>query len=117
MGRYKTLVGPRLRARGFAARQSEAAIGVAVLNRMLVPDARIQSVASRSPHNSLGLGPSCHPSGSASTPRIAHPGAANQSVARPGYDRGDETAMSAACSDRVGSSDPIRLRASERAFS
>ena len=36
MGRYKTLIGPRLRARGFAAQQTEAAIGVAVLNRMLV---------------------------------------------------------------------------------
>ena len=36
MGRYKSLIGPRLRARGFAAQQTEAAIGVAVLNRMLV---------------------------------------------------------------------------------
>jgi hypothetical protein len=36
MGRYKPLIGPRLRARGFAAQQTEAAIGVAVLNRMLV---------------------------------------------------------------------------------
>ena len=36
MGRYKALIGPRLRARGFAARQTEAAIGVAVLNQMLV---------------------------------------------------------------------------------
>jgi transposase len=35
MGRYKTLIGPRLRPRGFAAQQTEAAIGVAVLNRML----------------------------------------------------------------------------------
>ncbi len=35
MGRYKTLIGPRLRARGFAAQQTEVAIGVAVLNRML----------------------------------------------------------------------------------
>jgi hypothetical protein len=35
MGRYKLLIGPRLRARGFAAQQTEAAIGVAVLNRML----------------------------------------------------------------------------------
>ena len=35
MARYKTLIGPRLRSRGFAARQTEAAIGVAVLNRML----------------------------------------------------------------------------------
>jgi hypothetical protein len=35
MGRYKMLIGPRLRARGFAAQQTEAAIGVAVLNRML----------------------------------------------------------------------------------
>jgi hypothetical protein len=56
MGRYKTLIGPRLRARGFAAQQTEAAIGAAVLNRMLAPVARILSVASRSPHNSLGLG-------------------------------------------------------------
>lgn len=35
MGRYKSLVGPRLRTRGFEAQQTEAAIGVAVLNRML----------------------------------------------------------------------------------
>ena len=35
MGRYKTLIGPRLRARGFAVQRTEAAIGVAVLNRML----------------------------------------------------------------------------------
>jgi hypothetical protein len=35
MGRYKSLIGPRLRARGFPAQQTEAAIGVAVLNRML----------------------------------------------------------------------------------
>ena len=35
MGRYKALIGPRLRACGFAAQQTEAAIGVVVLNRML----------------------------------------------------------------------------------
>jgi len=35
MGRYKALIGPRLRACGFAAQQTEAAVGVAVLNRML----------------------------------------------------------------------------------
>jgi hypothetical protein len=35
MGRYKSLIGPRLRARGFVGQQTEAAIGVAVLNRML----------------------------------------------------------------------------------
>jgi transposase len=35
MGRCKTLIGPRLRARGFAAQQTEAAVGVVVLNRML----------------------------------------------------------------------------------
>jgi len=35
MGRYKALIGPRLRARGLAAQQTEAAIGVAVLNQML----------------------------------------------------------------------------------
>src|SRR3954466_155134 len=36
IGRYKALIGPRLRARGLAAQQTEAAIGVAVLNRMLM---------------------------------------------------------------------------------
>ncbi len=35
MGRYKALIGPRLRARGFAAQKTEAAVGVAILNRML----------------------------------------------------------------------------------
>ena len=35
MGRYKSLIGPRLRAREFEAQQTEAAIGVTVLNRML----------------------------------------------------------------------------------
>ena len=35
MGRYKALIGSRLRARGFAAQQTEATIGTAVLNRML----------------------------------------------------------------------------------
>jgi transposase len=35
MGRYKALIGPRLRARGFAAQQTEAAVGVVVLNQML----------------------------------------------------------------------------------
>ncbi len=32
---YKSIIGPRLRARGFKAQKTEAAIGVAVLNRML----------------------------------------------------------------------------------
>ncbi|RQS40345.1 IS5 family transposase [Burkholderia sp. Bp8986] len=35
MGRYKAIIGARLRARGFAAQRAEAAIGVAVLNCML----------------------------------------------------------------------------------
>lgn len=35
MGRYKRIIGPQLRARSFAGQQTEAAIGVAVLNRML----------------------------------------------------------------------------------
>ena len=35
MGRYKALMGPRLHARGSPAQQTEAAIGVAVLNQML----------------------------------------------------------------------------------
>lgn len=35
MGCFKTLIGSRLRARGFAAQKTEVAIGVAVLNRLL----------------------------------------------------------------------------------
>jgi len=35
MGRYKMLIGPQLRARRLATQQTEAAIGVVVLNRML----------------------------------------------------------------------------------
>ena len=35
MGKYKGIIGPRLRARSFPAQQTEAAIGVAILNRML----------------------------------------------------------------------------------
>ena len=35
MGRYKGVIGQRLRARSFLAQQTEAAIGVAILNRML----------------------------------------------------------------------------------
>ena len=56
MGRYEALIGPRLRARGFAAQQTEAAIGVAVLNRMLTAG-RPESVR-RQPTllNSPGMG-------------------------------------------------------------
>jgi transposase len=35
MGRYKAIIGPCLRARSFRGQQAEAAVGVAVLNRML----------------------------------------------------------------------------------
>jgi transposase len=35
IGRYKSIIGRRLRARSFAAQQTEVAIGIAVLNRML----------------------------------------------------------------------------------
>src|ERR1035437_8766689 len=35
MGRYKAIIGPCLRARSFSGQQTEAAVGVAVLNRML----------------------------------------------------------------------------------
>lgn len=35
MSRYKGVIGPRLRARSFRSQQTEAAIGVAILNRML----------------------------------------------------------------------------------
>ena len=36
MCRYKSLIGPRLRSRGFEAQQTKTAIEVAVLNRMLI---------------------------------------------------------------------------------
>jgi len=35
MGRYKAIIGPRLRARSSSGQMAEAAVGVAVLNRML----------------------------------------------------------------------------------
>ncbi len=35
MGRYKAIIGPCLRARGLPGQRTEAAVGVAVLNRML----------------------------------------------------------------------------------
>ena len=35
MGRYKGIIGARLRTRGEAAQRTEAIVGVAVLNRML----------------------------------------------------------------------------------
>ena len=35
MGRYKHLIGPRLRARTSSGQQGEVAIGVSVLNRMI----------------------------------------------------------------------------------
>jgi len=35
MGRYKAIIGPRLRARHWHGHQTEAAIAVTVLNRML----------------------------------------------------------------------------------
>ena len=46
MGRYKSLIGPRLRSRRFEAQRTEAAIGIAVLNRILVA-ARPNSVRSQ----------------------------------------------------------------------
>jgi hypothetical protein len=35
MGRYKAIIGLRLRARSFSGQEAEAAFAVAVLNRML----------------------------------------------------------------------------------
>jgi hypothetical protein len=35
IGRYKSIIGRRLRARSFRTQQTEVAIGCAVLNRML----------------------------------------------------------------------------------
>jgi transposase len=46
MARYKCCIGQRLRARSFAAQQTEAAIGVAILNQML-STARPKSVRSK----------------------------------------------------------------------
>jgi hypothetical protein len=46
IGRYKALIGPRLRARHPDAQHTEASIGVAVLNRMLAA-ARPKSVRSK----------------------------------------------------------------------
>jgi hypothetical protein len=40
MGRYESLIGPRPRARDFTVQQTVDAIGVAVPNRMLWPDAQ-----------------------------------------------------------------------------
>ena len=62
MGRYEALIGPRLRARGFAAQQTEAAIGAAVLNRVLAVGSRNLSVSSRPSHSEPGLGLSRTPS-------------------------------------------------------
>ena len=35
IGRYKAIIGPKLRARGLPAQQGEAAIAAGVLNRMI----------------------------------------------------------------------------------
>jgi hypothetical protein len=35
IGRYKAVIGPRLRARAFANQQDEVALGAEVLNRMI----------------------------------------------------------------------------------
>jgi hypothetical protein len=56
MGRYKALIGPRLRARGFAAQQTEAAIGVAALNRMLAAGRPTLSAVKQSLRRKFGSG-------------------------------------------------------------
>jgi hypothetical protein len=45
IGRYKSVIGHRLRARSCGAQQTEVAIGCAALNRMLACLARIPSAA------------------------------------------------------------------------
>ncbi len=55
MGRYKSLIGPRLRSRGFAAQQAEAAIRIVVLNRMLAAGCP-RSVSSQKMAALLGRG-------------------------------------------------------------
>ena len=37
MGRWKTAIGPKLKARGFESQKTEAKIGVRILNRMTEP--------------------------------------------------------------------------------
>jgi len=58
MGRYNALIGPRLRARGFAAQRTEVAVGVAVVNWMLAAG-RSDSVRRQKGHGiaAWGLGP------------------------------------------------------------
>jgi hypothetical protein len=51
MGRYKTPIEPRLRARGFAVQQTEATMGVAALNQMLAVGRPKLSAASTSWHD------------------------------------------------------------------
>jgi hypothetical protein len=63
MGRYKALIGPRLRARGFAAQQTEAAIGVGSLIGCWRPGARNLSVSGGSSHSGSELAPDRPPSG------------------------------------------------------
>jgi hypothetical protein len=46
VGRYKTIVGPKLRARSLPAQQGEAAIAVTVLNRMIRPPSRRRRTSS-----------------------------------------------------------------------
>jgi hypothetical protein len=48
IGRYKSIIGRRLRARSFAAQKTEVAIGCTVLNRMLAC-ARPKSVRCKTP--------------------------------------------------------------------
>ena len=51
IGRYKSIIGYRLRARSFGAQQTEVSIGCAVLNRMLAAHARNPSAAKPSPRS------------------------------------------------------------------
>jgi hypothetical protein len=48
IGRYKGVIGPRLRARSFIAQQTQATIGVTILNRMLACE-RPKSVRCKAP--------------------------------------------------------------------
>jgi hypothetical protein len=66
MGRYEALIGPRLRARDLAARRNAAAVGVVVLNQMLVsgrPDSvrRMRVIAWRIRMGHCGLSAACAP--------------------------------------------------------
>jgi len=68
MGRYKSIIGLCLQARQFDAQQTEVAIGVAVLNRMLAAGRPHSVRSNRNAPKRVGLGNFCLSLLSAPTP-------------------------------------------------